>query len=378
MAVTPLYLPVYLALLSLFGINGGDIDIVFAGDAMMHQRQLTAAATTDGTYDFSHYYSAITPYIASADYAVVNLELPLGGSPYSGYPRFCAPDSYLNALLDAGFDLILNANNHILDRGDQGLRRTIDRLDALSVPHVGAYSNRAERDSIVPLIVNVKGYRIAFLNYTYGTNGLIARNGAVVDYIDRDLIKRDIAAARQKGAELIVVCMHWGEEYTLMPVKSEKEMADFLTEQGVDLIIGGHPHVIQPMEMRRSPTLDKNIFLCYSLGNFISAMRTTDTRGGAMARVTIGRDSAGNACVKRASYRTVFTVEPYKTDRSYRLVDGALPSPSNESERKVFYTRARAIFDRRNIDVPLDTLPISRYQRHPLATIFRHFHKKQK
>lgn len=350
-------------LLPIAVLASGSIEIVFAGDAMMHERQLNAARQKDGSYDFSPYYKAITPYIQSADYAVVNLELPLGGAPYSGYPIFCAPDSYIEPLKDAGFDLFLNANNHILDRRDKGLRRTIATLDRNKIPHIGAYSNAAQRDSILPFISDIKGFKVAFLNYTYGTNGIPVQGNVVVDYIDRNKITADIATARRKGAEIITVCMHWGDEYKLLPVQSERSLASFLKSQGVDLIIGGHPHVIQPMELTFDRQQRKNIFTCYSLGNFISAMRKTDTSGGCMVRVKLSRDRQGKAIVESASYRMIFVLPPDNNVNNYRLVSAeTVVDQSMEEARKAFVGSVRNIFDRYNVNVPLDTLTIDEYK----------------
>lgn len=338
------------------------IDIVFVGDAMMHQRQLDAARQPDRSYDFSACYKDIEPYIQSADYAVVNLELPLGGAPYSGYPMFCAPDSYVTPLQEAGFDLFLNANNHILDRHDKGLRRTLATLDSRGISHIGAYANPAQRDSILPFIADVEGFRIGFLNYTYGTNGISPQGNVVIDYIDRQQMASDIAALRNKGAEIIAVCIHWGDEYHLLPNKSQKSLAEFLAAQGVDLIIGGHPHVIQPMELTFNAQHNKNIFTCYSLGNFISAMRTTDTRGGGMARITIARDSTGRASIQSATYRMVFVVPPGNGNSSYRLQPAEDEAPAGiEPQRKAFLKNARNIFDKHNIQVPHDSVPMQRY-----------------
>ncbi|MDE6415981.1 MAG: CapA family protein, partial [Duncaniella sp.] len=223
--------------------------IVFAGDAMQHKQQLEASARRDGTHDYSGYFSAVKPYISGADYAVVNLETPLGGKPYSGYPMFCAPDEYLDALTDAGFDLILAANNHTLDRRDKGIQRTIDQFEKRNIPYVGIYRDQSARDSILPLIRDINGFRVAFLNYTYGTNGMKRTTPVGLDYIDRSLMAKDIAAARSKGAEIVAVCVHWGDEYHLLPNAAQRDLAEFLKKQGADLIIGGHPHVIQPMEI---------------------------------------------------------------------------------------------------------------------------------
>lgn len=361
-----------LSVVSTLAQGGPRAELVFAGDAMQHQRQLDTARRADGTYDYSAYYEAIEPYIASADYAVVNLETPLGGAPYSGYPMFCAPDSYLTSLKDAGFDLILTANNHCLDRRDRGLRRTIETIQKAELPWVGTYCDAAQRDTIVPRMVDVNGFRLGLLNYTYGTNGIAVQGNVVVDYINRDRIRRDVERARAKGAEIVVVAIHWGEEYRLLPVQSQRTMADYLTSLGVDLIIGGHPHVIEPMEIRRNPATGRDRFLCYSLGNFVSAMRTADTRGGALARIVLARDSAGQAIVESATYLPVVVAPPDSQSRDYRVLparDPNLPASTREI-RDAFMRGATRTFNRYNVRVPEDTLGMHQSRVRQLRRIF--------
>lgn len=296
--------------LTLAMVADAEATLVFAGDAMMHQAQIDAAREPDGSYDYSDCFTHVEPIISQADYAVVNLETPLGARGFSGYPCFCAPVSYASALKDAGFDLFLTANNHTLDRHDRGLRFTVSALDSLGIPHIGTYPDAEARSKAIPKIVDVNGFKIGFLNYTYGTNGIEPQGNVVVDYIDRQKIASDIARTREAGAELVVAAMHWGVEYVLAPVASQKKLADFLVEQGVDMVIGGHPHVVEPFEMRVNPVSGRKALVTYSLGNFISNMRTRDTRGGALAVVKLGRDSTGCAVVKNARYELVFTVPP--------------------------------------------------------------------
>lgn len=340
-------------------------DIVFVGDAMQHQSQLDNARTTDGTYDYSHYFTAIEPYISGADYAVVNLETPLGTSGFTGYPLFCAPQSYARALRDVGFDMLLTANNHTLDRRDRGLRHTFAALDSLGVDHIGTYPSAAARSARMPFIRDINGFKVGFLNYTYGTNGIRPQGGVVVDLIDTTLIASDVKATRDAGAELVAVCIHWGNEYQLLPSPAQKLLADRLTAMDIDMIIGSHPHVIQPMEMRTNPATGRPVLLCYSLGNFISGMRTTDTRGGAMLRVSLKRDSLGNAAVDSASYRLVFTVAPWLGTKKFHLVDAFTDSIPHDATTELadFRMNALAIFDKHNKNVPLDTLPIAAYRR---------------
>lgn len=354
---------------SLFSGNDG-ASIVFAGDAMQHQAQIDAAKKGAGVYDYSGCFDAIAPYVDAADYAVVNLETPLGGAPYTGYPCFSAPDSYLDALTDAGFDLMLTANNHTLDKRDKGLVRTLDRLDAAGVDHIGTYRNSEERDSVLPLLRDINGFNVAFLNYTYGTNGISLRTTAVVDYIDRELIKSDIAKARSHGAEIVTVCIHWGIEYELLPSRQQKQLADFLVDSGADLVIGGHPHVVQPMEMRHNAD-GKNVLVVYSLGNFISNMKTRDTRGGAMLKVELTRDADGIAAIDTATYRLVFTVAPVK-DSNFRLVPAEKCDVATwEPQCKAFEQSAEKLFDKHNIGVPRDTTLIPSEKISPIE-IFLH------
>lgn len=340
---------VLLSLLSLL-LGSDDATLLFAGDAMQHKAQLEAAAQSGGVYSYAGYYDSISPWIQEADLAVVNLETPLGGKPYSGYPCFCAPDTFLGELVNAGFDLFLTANNHMLDRRDRGLIRTIEQLEQRGLPYAGIYRNREERQRLTPAIQTVKGIPIAFLNYTYGTNGIEPQGDVIVNPIDMRHIRQDVEASRIAGAELICVCIHWGDEYKLLPNRQQRAWADSLVDMGVDMIIGSHPHVIQPMEIRRSERFNKDVFLVYSLGNFVSAMRTPDTRGGAIARVVVGRDSIGQAVVKGADWRLVFTLpDGAEGVRGFRLIDATRPPQGEWGDRcREFYRRATDIYDRHN------------------------------
>lgn len=346
------------ALLSvLFGAE--EATIVFAGDAMQHQAQLDAARRSGGVYDYSGTFDSIAPWIREADYAVVNLETTLGEKKFTGYPCFCSPDGYAAALRDAGFDLFLNANNHTLDRRDNGLRRTISTLDSLGVEHIGTYVNAAEREKVIPFVRDINGFRVGFLNYTYGTNGIGIQGDVVVDYIDRDRIRNDIKATRDAGAEILVVIPHWGVEYQLTEHETQRSLATFLLDEGVDIVMGGHPHVIQPMSIRYmdADSIDKRLVV-YSLGNFISSMRTTDTRGGALAKVKLSRDADGRARVADATYRMVYTIPGIPGKRNHHLIfidpetDFRSAAGALAPNAKTFNTNALRIFDKYNKDVP--------------------------
>lgn len=331
------------------------VELLFVGDAMQHQAQLDKAKELGkGKYDFSDCFSLIYPEIQEADYAVCNLEVPLGGpGTYSGYPCFSAPDSFAESLIDAGFDMMLTANNHCLDRRDQGGRRTLNALDSLNIDHIGTYRNLSERDSLVPFIKDIKGFKIAFLNYTYGTNGIEPRDGIEVSLIDKEKIRKEINKAREKGAEIVIVNMHWGIEYVLLENKVQQDLADFIIDCGADVIIGGHPHVIQPMKVVHNNKENKDVLVVYSLGNFISNMKTADTRGGAMVWVTLTRDGTGKAIFDHANYDIVFAAKP-EGEHNYRVIpswkDELIPE-AQQNHWKIFKRGAMKIFDEYNIGV---------------------------
>lgn len=345
-------LPLFISFASLlFGHE--EADLVFVGDAMQHQGQIDAAKVGK-EYDYSQCFKPLEYIISTADYAVVNLETPIGPSPHSGYPCFNAPTEYLDALADVGFDMMLTANNHTLDRGARGLRATLTELDARRLDHIGTYLNDSARAVALHKIVTINGFKIGFTNYTYGTNGIKPRDGVVVDYIDRQRIKADVEDCRRSGAELVCVCIHWGDEYSLLPNREQRNLADFLEAIGVDMIIGAHPHVIQPFELRPNRYYpERNVLLVYSLGNFISNMKTADTRGGAMVQVKLFRGDDHKAVVQSADYRLLFTIPGTSPSNNYRVMEvDSVPEGSTwKSRANEFKRRALNIFDKHNINV---------------------------
>lgn len=263
--------------------------LMVAGDVMSHL-PLTKdcyVARTD-SYDYSHVLEEAMPQLALSDYALANLETPLAGGPeYSGYPRFNAPDELARDVKKTGFDLLCTTNNHALDKGVEGLFRTLDVLDEAGLAHVGTHRTQAEREENSGIYVaDVGGISVAFLAYTYGLNGhrlkedmMYAANLLNTDYYtslsnpDYDLLAADMAAARALDTDLIAVITHWGVEYRTEENSHQEEVAQFLAEQGADLILGGHPHVLQPYRTIEAVGEDgqtREAFVIYSLGNFIS------------------------------------------------------------------------------------------------------------
>lgn len=332
--------------------------LLFAGDAMQHQAQLDQALLEGSgkCYDYSECFRWIAPAITEADYAVVNLEVPLGGGPrYSGYPCFSAPDSFAQALSDAGFDMMLTANNHCLDSGMKAARRTIAALDSMGIDHCGTYHDLADRDAKVPLIKEINGIKFGFLNYTYGTNGIEPRDGMEVALIDKDLMAREMKETRDAGAEILVVMMHWGIEYVLRENAIQRQLAQFLIDNGADMVIGSHPHVIQPMKMVRDENRGQDVPVVYSLGNFISNMKTGDTRGGAYIRVRVERDEDGRARVKWADYDTFFCAKPNGKGTNYTVIpsDRTDLIPASQLEHwRLFDRSSSKVFEAENVNIP--------------------------
>lgn len=282
--------------------------LLFVGDLMQHQTQINAARTAKGGYDYSSCFEYVKEEISSADFSIANLEVTLGGKPYKGYPAFSAPDEFLYAIRDAGFNVLITANNHCLDRGRKGLERTIQLMDSLNIPHTGTYINSEEREKKSPLLLEKNGFRIAMLNYTYGTNGIVATPPNVVNYIDTTLIAKDIELSQALNPDVIIACMHWGIEYQSLPNKEQRFLADWLLQKGVDHIIGSHPHVVQPIEVRQDSLSNKKHLIVYSLGNFISNMSARRTDGGLIVEMKLTKDSITRMTDCR--YSLVWTARP--------------------------------------------------------------------
>jgi len=289
------------------------------GDVITHMRIVYGAQTAEG-YDFRYAFAAAKPYIESADYAVGNLETTMSGGPnYSGYPAFNAPDELAEGLRDLGTDLLLTANNHCMDKGFAGLKRTLDVLDAAGIAHVGTHRTAEEAENDV-VLADVGGIRVAFLGYTYGTNGIplpkdapFAVNLFNTDYLtslstlDRERVLASLERAKAMEPDLIAVMIHWGVEYQTKQNRYQDEVAQFLFDNGADIILGGHSHVPQPMALRTIERggVTKQGFVCYSLGNFISCQPgisdLTDTT--AVLQLELTRDNVtGLAEVSGVSY----------------------------------------------------------------------------
>jgi len=280
------------------GTSGGEtVSLLFAGDAMGHEPQFQWAYNAEtGTYNYEPNFRYVRPYIYKSDLAIVNLEVTLGGKPYSGYPTFSTPDSYKDELLNCGFDVVTLANNHILDRGKRGMERTLEQLG--DCPNAGAYYDSLDRANRYPLVLELQGLKIALFNVTYGCNGFFPVAPNIVNFIDTAQIAADMRSLDGKDIDLKIMSIHWGDEYVTKAIQSQRDMARWLAEQGFDVIIGGHPHVVEDAEMLTVTRLRDNkeeevqVPVFYSLGNLISNQRRLNTNGGIMVRLDIRRSDA--------------------------------------------------------------------------------------
>jgi poly-gamma-glutamate synthesis protein (capsule biosynthesis protein) len=264
------------------------------GDNLLHEFMIRRDSLT-GTYDFDAYYTEVKSLIEAADIAFVNQETLLAGESYgfSGYPRFNTPPEAGTALAALGFDVVNQATNHIMDKGEGAVFATMDFWDALpGVQYLGVYRSQEERDT-KKVIIEKNNITVGFLAYTYGTNGIpVPRDKPyLVSLIDEKIMEKEITALRPL-CDILVVSMHWGEEYRHQPTGEQERLARFLAGLEVDLIIGHHPHVLEPSVYLDRPGGGKTLCF-YSLGNFLSGQQSSQTQLGGLAWVRIKKSSGG-------------------------------------------------------------------------------------
>lgn len=283
------------------------IQIVMVGDMLMHGRVMESGLKEDGTYNFDHLFINVKDTIENADLALVNQETILGGTELglSGYPAFNSPYELGDSLVDAGFDVILHATNHTLDKGKTGVQNCMNFWDTNypDIAYLGINKSQEEQDTDI-YIYEQDGIRIAILNYTYGTNGIPTPSDMpyIVNYLDEDKIIQDLKFA-EENSDFTIVCPHWGTEYVLSATDSQKRWATIFMENGADLVIGTHPHVIEPIEMLTDEN-DNEMLVYYSIGNFVNGTSgtgegTTNRMVGGIADITISLDENDEAYIEK-------------------------------------------------------------------------------
>jgi len=336
-----------------------ELTLVFTGDIMQHMPQVDAAWNSEaGLYIYDSCFKYINPWLSGADIAIANLETTLAGKPYSGYPAFSSPDELVNGMLHAGIDIVGTANNHCCDRGRTGIERTISILDSMGMMHMGTYLNTEAYISTNPMIINTKGFRLAIVNYTYGTNGIPVPENNVVSLIEKERMELDMKAIKDSAVDFSIIYIHWGEEYQREPNVFQKDIAEFLFTNGADIIIGSHPHVIQPMEWRKADNYKKDQLVVWSLGNYVSNQRKRFTDGGSMFSVTLQK-KAGKACIKDARYQLTWVYNPIENSKKQYYIlpaaryenDSLLLDPQSRNDLKLFLSDSRELLNANNVNV---------------------------
>lgn len=322
------------------------LSIRIIGDVMMHSEQIRNARTNGFEYDFSSYFSRIGDKVREADLSIANLEFTLAGEPYTGYPCFSAPDTLATYLAECGFDIFLAANNHIFDKGTKGSDRTVGIYRKLEESHgirfTGIAGNEEELKHNNPLIIRVKGIRIALLNFTYGTNLGLGSSWPETNYMgERGKISDAIAAAEDKDADYIIALPHWGTEYILKHSQEQEDFAVWLSEMGVDFIIGSHPHVIQDYGTVNG------VPVAYSLGNAVSNMSVANTQMGLMATIRIVRQGNGDLLTLPLELEYMWCSRPGGYDESYTVLPVAeYMARREEWQNKADYDEMAATYER--------------------------------
>ena len=306
-----------------------NIKMAVIGDIMCHNSQYKDAYDVQtNTYDFSYVFTDVQQYISSADIAIGNLETTFAGKErgYSNYPRFNTPEQLAKNLKDFGIDVVSTANNHCMDTNYSGLVSTLKYLDEAGIDHTGTNETAEKQNEI--LVKDVNGIKIAFLAFTYGTNGITipSDKSFAVNLIDEDLILKQINLAKEQDPDLICVSMHWGIEYQLKQNSEQEKLKDLLFNNGVDIILGSHPHVLQPMEKQTIQLEDgrtKDCFVIYSLGNFMSGQTKENTRDSVILNIDITKNGEnGQVKLNKIEYIPIYMYKSSVTNiHKYKVLD---------------------------------------------------------
>lgn len=285
------------------------ISLVATGDILMHNTVI-AAGKEGYIYNYDQLFAPIKHLIEEGDYASINLESALAGpaTGYTGYPLFNSPDSIAASLKNNGFDLVVTASNHTLDRGLQGAFRTIDVLRRAGLDTTGTFKTMEEKQHY--LIKDIRGIKVGYLAYSYGTNGIPVPEDEpyFYNYLDRDQIITDIKALRPK-VDVLALILHWGVEYSPYPTEQQRKLAEEFFQSGADVILGSHPHVIQPMEIMKINGQDK--FVIYSMGNSMGNQKGEERNSGVIINLRFTKYSSQDKTVLTGLSYTPTYIHPY-------------------------------------------------------------------
>ncbi len=317
------------------------ITVTTMGDFLMHMPVIYSVHNPiTGRFEFGEIFAPVRHLFTDADYSIANLETRLAGAHrgYSGYPRFNCPADLAAEMRDVGLDMFLTANNHSLDQDVEGVLATIRHLEDAGLDHVGTYASQEDQERA--FIKQLQGIQVGIMNYTESTNGLPVPPDMpyLVNLIDRRALLEEISRLKEAGADIIIACLHFGVEYSRYPTDEQKELVKFLFGAGVDIVLGNHPHVVQPTHIRTviKEGVPRKKFVAYSLGNFISNQRWRYSDSGLLVRLTIKKDLAGGVTVLEEVELIPVWVHTYLLDGKLRYrvlpVHQAIPTFVNEED----------------------------------------------
>jgi poly-gamma-glutamate synthesis protein (capsule biosynthesis protein) len=316
-------------------LDTSHLRLMFAGDIMSQLPQIESAHLGNGEYDYTSCFQYIRPIFNQADLVIGNLECTLPGyPPYTGFPNFRSPDQLATALKKGGFDILVTSNNHAIDGGLDGINHTIEAVRQAGFLQTGTFKNAQRRRFAYPFIVYKNGFKIALLNYTHHTNGYRTPEPTVINRLDMDVLKKDIKEAQKMKPDLIITFLHWGDEHKLHENSTQQGIARQAHEWGSHLVVGAHPHVVQPIknELVKRGKETRAYLTAYSLGNFISSQPFPNTEGGIVFEVNVKKVGT-QVFLEEYSYFPVIRYTPFqKGGRKYY----ALPiSPVEGHEDKL-------------------------------------------
>jgi poly-gamma-glutamate synthesis protein (capsule biosynthesis protein) len=343
-----------------------EITLLFLGDIMQHDLQIQSAYNAKtGKYDFSSQFEHIQSIIKNADAVVGNFEVTLSGKPYKGYPRFSSPDALAFDVKKAGIDYLVTANNHVYDYGLKGFYRSLNILDSAGFKRTGVFRNRADKDKNHPMIIDKNGMRVALLNYTYNVNGGKYSPNIIINEIDSSLIKKDLIRLKKDNYDAIIIFFHWGKEYERHSNQKQRDLEKFCFENGADVIIGSHPHVIHEMKKYRFKSksgLEKDVFVAYSLGNYVSNYGTWRyCDGGALVQIKLVKHPDGELSIEDAGYYLIWVYRPKRSTNSKLRDYYVLPAARYENDAslgasylkqmRLFINDSRSLLKKNNVKV---------------------------
>lgn len=297
-----------------------EISLLFLGDIMGHDLQIESAYNKNtGKYDFSTEFEHIQPFVKDVDATIGNLEVTLAGPPYKGYPKFSSPDQLAIDIKNAGINYLTTANNHIYDRGLEGFRRTVDVLDSLGFKHTGSFKSEEYKKQRHPLIIEENGWKVALLNYTYAVNGGVYDKRMLLNELDTAVIRKDLIETKKGNYDAIIVYFHWGQEYKRNSNLKQQKIANMCFENGANVVVGAHPHVIQEMskhEYTYKNGQKKDVLVAYSLGNYVANYGSWRySNGGALLRFKLKKTETGEIKIEEQGYYLVWVYRKAKTGK---------------------------------------------------------------